>query len=79
MDRAHCDPVLLEDHSSGRAIQRVLRRSCRATLHRVVMVLLEIHRMFDSQVADVPGRGRTEVVMGVLVERMMRGQVPQKR
>ena len=42
------------------------------------MVLFELHRVLDSQVADVPGRGRTEVVMSVLVERMMRGQVPDR-
>ena len=43
-----------------------------------MMVLLEVHRMFDSQVADVPGRGWTVVMMSVLVERMMRGQVPDR-
>ena len=38
----------------------------------------EVHRVLDSQVADVPGRRRIEVVMGVLVERMMSGKVPDR-
>ena len=41
-------------------------------------VLLEIHRMFDSQVTNISGRRRTVVMMSVLVQRVMRGQVPAR-
>ena len=34
--------------------------------------------MFDSQVANTSGRRRTEVVMRVLVQRVVRGQVPDR-
>ena len=42
------------------------------------MVLFEIHRMFDSQVANTSGRRRTEMVMRVLVQRVVRGQVSDR-
>ena len=42
------------------------------------MMRFEVHRVLDSQVADVPGRGRIVVVMRFLVQRVVRGQVPDR-
>ena len=42
------------------------------------MVLLEVHRMFASQVANTSCRRRTEMVMRVLVHRVVSGQVPDR-
>ena len=39
------------------------------------MVLFEIHRMFDSQVTNISGCVRTEMVMRVLIQWMVSGQV----
>ena len=39
------------------------------------MVLFEIYRMFDSQVTNISGRVRTEMVMRVLIQWMVSGQV----
>ena len=43
-----------------------------------MMMRFEVHRVLDSQVADVPGRRRIEVVMGGRVQRVMHGQVPDR-
>ena len=42
------------------------------------MVLLEHDRVLYAQVADVSRRGRILMVMGVLVQRVVRGQVPDR-
>ena len=40
------------------------------------MMRLKIHRVLDSQVADVPGRRRIEVLMSFREQRVVCGQVP---
>ena len=42
------------------------------------MMRFEVHRLFNSQVADVPGRRRIEVMMSFRKRRVVRGQVPYR-
>ena len=42
------------------------------------MMRFEVYWVFNSQVADVPGRRRTEVMLSFREQRVVRGQVPYR-